>query len=199
MDDAAARGFVQRLTASQRRLYAFIRSQVYSRNDADEVMQQTTAVLWEKYESFRTDGDFVRWACGIARLEVLAHFRNRRRLRVVLDGNVAEAVSDRLAAAAAEVDLRLDMLVECMKELIGRDRDLIERHYRSEQSVTEIAAALGFPNLRFTRDSVTAATCFTSASSGGLPSRNKHDVVSTANRRVPQPAGLPCRLADNSP
>jgi RNA polymerase sigma-70 factor, ECF subfamily len=143
MDDTAARGFVQRLTASQRPLYAFIRSQVYSRNDADEVMQQTTAVLWEKYETFRSDGDFVRWACGIARLEVLAHFRNRRRLRVVLDDNLAEAVADRLAAAAADVDLRLDMLIECMKELVIRDRDLIERHYRSEQSVTEIAAALG--------------------------------------------------------
>ena len=57
MDETAARGFVQRLTASQRRLYAFIRSQVYSRNDADEVMQQTTTVLWEKYASFRADGD----------------------------------------------------------------------------------------------------------------------------------------------
>jgi RNA polymerase sigma-70 factor, ECF subfamily len=143
MDDTTARGFVQRLTASQRRLYAFIRSQVYSRNDADEVMQQTTTVLWEKYESFRPDGDFVRWACGIARLEVLAHFRNRRRLRVVLDQDVAAAVGDRLAAAAAEVDLRLDMLVECMKELVIRDRDLIERHYRNEQSVTEIATSLG--------------------------------------------------------
>ncbi len=143
MDEKAARGFVQRLTASQRRLYAFIRSQVYSRNDADEVMQQTTAVLWEKYESFRPDGDFVRWACGIARLEVLAHFRNRRRLRVVLAESVAEAVGDRLAAAAAEVDLRLDMLIECMKELLGRDRDLIERHYRSEQSVTRNRRRVG--------------------------------------------------------
>ena len=142
MDEKAARQFVQQLTAGQRRLYAFIRSQVYSRNDADEVMQQTTAVLWEKYGAFRPEGDFVRWACGVARLEVLAHFRNRRRLRVVLDESVAEAVGDRLAAAAAEVDLRLDMLVECMKELLDRDRDLIERHYRSEQSVTEIAAAL---------------------------------------------------------
>jgi RNA polymerase sigma-70 factor, ECF subfamily len=143
MDEKAARGFVQQLTAGQRRLYAFIRSQVYSRNDADEVLQQTTAVLWEKYESFRPDGDFVRWACGIARLEVLAHFRNRRRLRVLFDENVADAVGDRLAAAADEVDLRLDMLIQCMKELMLRDRDLIERHYRSEQSVMEIAAALG--------------------------------------------------------
>jgi RNA polymerase sigma-70 factor, ECF subfamily len=143
MDERAARDFVQRLTASQRRLYAFIRGQVCSRDDADEVMQQTTAVLWEKHNSFRPDGDFVRWACGVARLEVLAHWRNRRRLRVMLGDEVAEAVGNKLVAAAAEVDLRLDMLVECMGELAGRDRDLIERHYRSQQSVTEIAAELG--------------------------------------------------------
>ena len=74
---------------------------------------------------------------------MLAHFRNRRRLRVVLDGNVADAVGDRLSAAAAEVDLRMDMLIECMEELMIRDRDLIERHYRSAKSVNEIATALG--------------------------------------------------------
>jgi RNA polymerase sigma-70 factor (ECF subfamily) len=143
MDEKTARGFVQRLTASQRRLYAFIRSQVYSRDDADDVMQQTTTVLWEKYGSFDPDGDFIRWACGVARLEVLSHLRNRRRLRVVLNDDVAEAVGQKLAVAAAEVDLRLDMLFECMKELVGRDRELIDRHYRREQSVNEIAAALG--------------------------------------------------------
>lgn len=142
-EKAAAGEFVQRLTAGQRRLYAFIRSQVYSRNDADEVMQQTTAVLWEKYDSFRPDGDFVRWACGVARLEVLTHLRNRRRVRAILNDNVAQAVGRKLADAAAEVDIRLDMLVDCMKQLAGRDHDLIERHYRSRQSVTEIAAALG--------------------------------------------------------
>jgi RNA polymerase sigma-70 factor, ECF subfamily len=143
VDEKAAREFVQRLTAGQRRIYAFIRSQVCSRDDADEVMQQTTTVLWEKYHTFRQDGDFVRWACGVARLEVLTLLRNRRRVRVLLGDDVAEAVSRKLADAAVEVDLRIDMLVECMKDLAGRDRDLIERHYRIRQSVTEIAVALG--------------------------------------------------------
>jgi RNA polymerase sigma-70 factor, ECF subfamily len=143
MDEKTGREFVQRLTASQRRLYAFIRSQVLSRDDADEVMQQTTTVLWEKYAEFRPDGDFLRWACGVARLEVLAHGRNRRRIRVTLGEEVADAIGERLAAAADEVDLRLDMLVDCMKDLAGRERELIERHYRRQQSVTEIAADLG--------------------------------------------------------
>jgi RNA polymerase sigma factor (sigma-70 family) len=61
----------------------------------------------------------------------------------MLGEDVAEAVGQKLAAAADEVDQRLDMLVECINELAGRERELIERHYRSQQSVTEIAAELG--------------------------------------------------------
>jgi RNA polymerase sigma-70 factor (ECF subfamily) len=135
--------FVQLLMASQRKLYAFIRAQVHNRDDADDVLQQTSTVLWEKFSSFRPDGDFTRWACGVARLEVLSHLRNQQRLRVVLRPDVAEAIGRRLAKAAANLDARLDKLIECMKELARRDRNLIERHYYREETVKEIAAALG--------------------------------------------------------
>lgn len=137
-----AREFVQLLMKSQRCLYAFIRAQVRSRDDADDLLQQTSAVLWEKFPSFRSDGDFARWACGVARLEVLSHLRNQRRLRVLLREDVATAISRKLADTAAEVDARLDRLVECMKELGRHDRELIRRHYHKHQSVKDIAAAL---------------------------------------------------------
>ncbi len=137
------REYVQLLMASQRRLYAFIRAQVRTRDDADEVLQQTSAVLWEKFDTFRPDGDFTRWACGVARFEVLTHLRNQRRLRVSLTEDVAEAIGRKLADAAAEVDARLDKLVDCMKGLARRDRDILQRHYHKQQSVKQIAAALG--------------------------------------------------------
>ena len=62
---------------------------------------------------------------------------------MLLSEDVAEAISCKLADAAADVDARLDKLVECMKELGRRDRELIQRHYHRNQSVKEIAAALG--------------------------------------------------------
>lgn len=142
MEDKVVREFVERLTAGHRQLYAFIRSQVRNRDDAEELMQQTTVVLWEKYSTFRPEGDFVRWACGVARLEVLSHARNQRRLRFQLRQDLAEAIGRRLAEAAAETDTRLAFLNECIKELPLRDQELIRRHYHHEQSVKEIAAAL---------------------------------------------------------
>lgn len=143
MEEKVVREFVERITATHRQLYAFIRSQVRNRDDAEELMQQTTVVLWEKYATFRPDADFTRWACGVARLEVLSHARNRRRLRLELREDLVEKITSRLADAAAEVDVRLDFLGECIKELTLRDQELIERHYHHEQPVKEIAAALG--------------------------------------------------------
>lgn len=143
MPERDPREFVELLMASQRRLYAFIRAQVFSRDDADDVMQQTSVVLWEKFDSFRPDADFTRWACGVARLEVLSLLRNQKRLRVLLREDVAEMISQKLADAAVDVNARLDMLGECMKDLSQREREIVVRHYHRDEPVAGIAVALG--------------------------------------------------------
>jgi RNA polymerase sigma-70 factor (ECF subfamily) len=132
--------FVRLLTASQRPLYAFIRSQVYSRTDADELLQQTTAVLWEKFETFDQSQSFIRWACGVAWREVLLHRRNSRRRKLALSDELGEHLAAKLASAAAEVDRRLDFLQECLAGLKPQSRRLIERRYYLEEDVERIAA-----------------------------------------------------------
>jgi DNA-directed RNA polymerase specialized sigma24 family protein len=63
--------FVALLTASQRRLYAFICTLVIDRTDADEVLQETNLALWEQAERFEAGTDFVAWACRVAYYKVL--------------------------------------------------------------------------------------------------------------------------------
>ena len=63
--------FVSLLTASQRRLYAFICTLVIDRTDADEVLQETNLALWEQAERFEAGTDFVAWACRVAHYKVL--------------------------------------------------------------------------------------------------------------------------------
>ena len=135
--------FVQLLVGSQQRLYAFIRAQVSSRDDADEILQQTSMILWEKFDRFRPDGDFTRWACGIARREILAHFRNQKRFKLLLHENIANAVADKLVDLVDTFDDRQDALAECMKGLSKRQRELIHRRYVDDESVKEIAEQIG--------------------------------------------------------
>jgi len=138
-----AREFVRLLTQSQRPLYAFIRSQVYSRTDADELLQQTTTILWEKHASFDRSQSFIRWACGVAWREVLQHRRNSRRRELAIGPELGDVLAEKLASAADQVDRRLDKLQECMAALKPRSRRLIERRYYQDQDVGQIAAQTG--------------------------------------------------------
>jgi RNA polymerase sigma-70 factor (ECF subfamily) len=137
------REFLQLLTSSQRPLYAFIRAQVNSRTDADDLLQQTTTVLWEKFDSFDSTRSFIGWACGIAWREVLSHRRNARRRRLELGEEMAEIIADKFAAASAEVDRRLDKLQDCLAQLKPESRRLVEQRYFQDESVGRIAAKSG--------------------------------------------------------
>ncbi len=66
-DDAArTEQFVELYSAAHRSVYACVMTLVRDPSDADEVLQETSLVLWRKFNDFRPDGDFVSWACGIA-------------------------------------------------------------------------------------------------------------------------------------
>src|SRR5262245_27178829 len=63
--------FVQLFAQHQRGIHAYICTLVPNRVDADDVMQETSLVLWRKWEEFDCNREFIRWACGIAFNEVL--------------------------------------------------------------------------------------------------------------------------------
>ncbi len=138
-DDQTSK-FVRLLTAGQRPLYAFIRAQVNSRTDADELLQQTTTTLWEKFATFDQSQSFIRWACGVAWREVLLHRRNARRQKLAVSGELGDQIAARFASAAGQVDRRLDVLQDCMASLKPQSRILVEARYYKGEEVAQIAA-----------------------------------------------------------
>jgi len=134
--------FVQLYTAGQRRIYAYVRSQVLSAADADDVLQETAAVLWRKFDQFEQGSDFVRWACRVARLEVLAFHRYRKRLLSLLGEDVADAVAEQMLALGESAAPRVEALEDCVEQLSPRDRELLNMKYQSEWGVCYIAKSL---------------------------------------------------------
>ena len=70
--------FVALFVENQRRIYGYILTVVPDCNEADDLFQQTSLVLWEKAGEFRPEGDFVRWACGVA-FNVIRNYRVKKR------------------------------------------------------------------------------------------------------------------------
>jgi len=143
--------FVSLLTASQRRVYAFICTLVVDRSDADEVLQETNLALWQQIERFEPGTDFVAWACRIAHFKVMKLRDAAKRHRVKLDDAVIELlatesieeqrVDHRLAAERYERN-RL-ALVACLDELSDRHRTILLLHYQGGQSLATIGSSIG--------------------------------------------------------
>src|SRR5438105_2080291 len=65
--------FVQRLTAAQSHLYAFICSLLGSTREAPDVLQETNVLLWQRAADYDADREFLPWAYALARYQVMTH------------------------------------------------------------------------------------------------------------------------------
>ena len=142
-DNSKTDEFVALYTNSQRQIYAYIRSQVLSPFDADDILQETSAILWRKFDEFRQGTDFVRWACRIARLEVLTYHRHHKRWLSIFSDEAADAISEKVLELSGSVVFRAEALAECSQRLTVRDREILQLRYQLNQSVSEIAEKMG--------------------------------------------------------
>ncbi len=138
--------FVRLLAEHQFGLYAYILSLLSNCADADDVMQETSVALWEMFDSYESGTDFRAWACRVAYYRVLK-FRERCQGTPFA---VSDEFLDRVAAVSFErhdeLEHRRQALIECMKKLRDRDRELLEHRYDASQpTLKRIAELVGRP------------------------------------------------------
>ncbi len=64
-------------------MYGYVLTLVPHRADADDVLQEVSFVLWEKFDPDEPPADFAAWGCRIAYFKILELFKkNRRRVAV---------------------------------------------------------------------------------------------------------------------
>ncbi len=143
MNGDPTKEFLQYFTGNYRRIYVFIRAQVRCTSDANDAMQETSTVLWERFADFDRSRDFTRWACGIARRVVLAQYRKNGRIQPLFGDAVDELYAERLLVSVQADSDRSDALAECLKLLDMRQRSLLDMRYKEEREVREIADQAG--------------------------------------------------------
>jgi len=140
-DDSCYERFLTHFSNSQHQVQAFIQSLVHDRSSVDDVFQATSLALWRKFSTFRPDSDFMPWALGVARKEVLLYWRSRRRDRLVFSEQVLSQLADTSLTWAATNDPRKGALEACIEKLPPRQRQLISLFYGQRLSADVIAAS----------------------------------------------------------
>lgn len=139
--------FVALFARNEPSLRAFIRSLVRSWDDADEVMQNTGLVLWRKFADFEPESDaatdFFRWACVVARFEVLAWRRDKARDRHVFDPDLVEMLSEEAAEQHKNLRGERRALESCLAKLPQNLRQVVMAAYEPGVKLNEVARELG--------------------------------------------------------
>lgn len=135
--------FCRCLADAQRTLYAYILRLLPHAADANDVLQETNLVLIRKQKEFRVGSDFLAWAAGIARYQVMAFRRDEGRDRLVFGDRLVDELANRGAVKTGTLDVMFEALELCRKKLSEADRGLLESRYADDLSVATIAETLG--------------------------------------------------------
>ena len=122
--------FAELAERSQHSLLSYIFAFVHNLHDAEDIYQQTLAILWKKFDTFDRASDFGTWARGVARFEVANFLKKKRNSRVyfseTLISEIDQAVSEPDASGQSGF---LAALRRCMKKLSRVDRELVQDFY----------------------------------------------------------------------
>lgn len=113
----------------QPRIYAYIRTLVFRRADAEDVLQDVASVLWEKIDEFEPDTRFDQWAMLVARNKVMNLQKKKARERLKFSEAFESILADELASETEESGDLVDALESCLAKLSPGDSDLIARRY----------------------------------------------------------------------
>ncbi len=127
-------------------LRAYVASLLPTREGVDDVMQESSVVLWRKFSDFDqtgADSDFLGWAFMISRYEVLKYRRRRATDRLQFSEEVFELLaSDAEQTCANKLERQL-ALHECLKELEPKQLAIVKAVYEDGAPIKEVAAQIG--------------------------------------------------------
>lgn len=131
------------MTQNQRRLFGYIFTLLPNRQAAEDVLQEASLVICEKFSEFQKGTDFVAWAYQIAYWEVRRARQKYARSKLVFGDDALQAVAELAVEMAPEIDSRQEALQDCLKKLHPRDREFILLRYERGHGVEEAAKRAG--------------------------------------------------------
>jgi RNA polymerase sigma-70 factor len=137
--------FVRLFSLWTNSIYSYVHVLVPTHADAEDIFQEVSRTLWEKFGEYRPgpDAGFRTWALRIAQIEVLRYRQREGRRQRLFSDRLHDALDETVLAAIGRIDLRLTALGDCYRKLPDDDRSLIRARYGVGATVEAIAAETG--------------------------------------------------------
>lgn len=135
--------FVGLFTRHSRRIFSYILTLVPNHADAEEIFQETSLTLWDKFGEYEQGTHFGAWACRIAYFKTL-NFRSRQKHGpLTFSDEFVALVDTQMATSDDGLDASYRALADCYQKLDDGDRAMIDRRYAPGATTAKIADAVG--------------------------------------------------------
>jgi RNA polymerase sigma-70 factor (ECF subfamily) len=141
-DDRVAE-FLELYSSHYPRLQFYVTALLPTANDASDVLQETSLVLWRKFDSFELGTNFFAWACKIARFQVMKYRERQGHAARLFDTSLLEKLAVEASDESVVRGVPLEALENCLGKLSELDRSLIRRRYQPGASVQQLAVDIG--------------------------------------------------------
>lgn len=125
-------------------LRAYARTLLPDWKSVDDVLQEASVTLWERFDQVRDEAGFLPWAKTVVRFKALSAIDRLRRDRHVFSHNVLELLAEE--AEAFEVEERersLRALRSCLESFSSEHQQLLLAPYFGEGRVASLAEQAG--------------------------------------------------------
>lgn len=142
-DERSQQRFLRLFLTSEPEVRRYVAVLVPNLDDAQEVIQQTAAALWEEFDQYDPTLPFTPWACRFALNISKQWLARRRRWAAILQEDFAMQLIHRRDAIESRIDDRLRHLQGCVGKLTPEHQSLVEGYYSRRVSVERLAAESG--------------------------------------------------------
>ena len=135
--------FLSLIRENQDAIYAFVLTMVHNSVDAEDIIQETFAVMWRKFDMFQPGTSFTAWGFKIARFQVLRFIDKTCNSKVFISEKLMQSIADRAEAKLETVSPQKEALRHCLKKLTKSDYNLIQTRYEKKITTKKLADIVG--------------------------------------------------------
>jgi len=135
--------FIHFFRKAETDLRAFIGSVIRDAHAREDIFQEVSRTLWEKFDDYDLSRPFGAWARGIASRKILEARRRSARFPLLFPPETVEAIAQAFDETDEPAALREAALKLCLAALPPRSRDILTARYDHRQPCEQIAQIHG--------------------------------------------------------
>lgn len=134
---------VKLLAKYDRQILRYIMMFLPRHGDAEEVLQRTAVVLWEKSKEFDRQREFLPWALHRAYYEVLNFRKEAARSKLVFSEELMQLLDDERREQQSYLDEMKEALQHCLSKVSETDLKILQFRYAEAKSISELSEEVG--------------------------------------------------------